>query len=122
MVSQIQRGDEHLGSKAVEAGDPERGVTAYEFEQVAMLGALADYLDPNSRWRRYRRPQCNVPLIHRAFSWQSQRIRREIIPQGGVTQGGEIRTLRETFPDCQHDDEEVRVDVVNRGHNLRYER
>lgn len=123
MRSQIQRGAEHLGSAAVIAVNADRGVTAFEFEQFAMLGALADYKRPaGPNEKRPRRPKENEPRIKSAFISQSQRIRAEIIPAGGVTQGGDINSLREKFRDSETG-AEVRVDVENSfGHNLRYPR
>jgi len=121
MRSQIQRGDDHLGSAAVLAMDADRGVTAREFEQGAMLGALADYnRDPAPNEKRPKRPKENLPLIKTAFINQSRRIRAEIIPAGGVTQGGDINSLREKFLEPTTG-LQVRVDVENSfGHNLRF--
>jgi hypothetical protein len=120
MRSQIQRGAEHLGSAAVTAKNADRGVTAVEFEQIAMLGALADYRrTPEKNERLPRRPQGNISNIIGAFARQSQRIRTEIIPTG-VSFGGDINSLREKFPDSETR-AEVRVDVENSfGHNLRF--
>jgi hypothetical protein len=121
MRSQIQRGVEHLGSAAVIAKDADKGVTAREFEQFAMLGALAEYTreaGPNEK--RPKRPKENLPLIKTAFIHQSKRIRAEIVPYNGVTQVGDINSLREKFrePTTGAD---VRVDVENSfGHNLKH--
>jgi hypothetical protein len=77
MRSQIQRGREHLGSGDVVASDPERGVTAVELEQIAMLGALADYRSRRGT-DRIRRSAENEPRVTAAFSAQSRQIRSSI--------------------------------------------
>jgi hypothetical protein len=56
-----------------------------------------------------------------AFVAQSQQIRSSIVPLG-VVQGGDINSLRQTFPDSETG-AQVRCDVENlRGHNLRFPR
>ena len=121
MRSQIQRGREHLASADVVASDPRRGVTAFEFETIGMMGAFRQYQQLAATIRNPRQPRGNEPLIHGAYASQSIAIRTSIIP-AGVVQGGDINALRRTFPDAETG-EEVRCDVENlRGHNLRFPR
>ncbi len=119
MRSQIQRGNDHLGSAAVVATQPARGVTAREFEMVAMLGALADYRQRRADRIRPFGVEANESNIIGAFARQSMQIRASIVPTG-VTQGGDINPLRQQFTDAQTGIT-IRVDVENNfGHNLRF--
>jgi hypothetical protein len=121
MRSQIQRGNDHLGSADVVAADSKKGVTAREFEQIAMIGALTDYRDRRVKRIRPFGSERNEKNITFAFAQQSKLIRGSIVPGGGVTQGGDINALRQKFQDAETGDE-IRVDVENTsGHNLRFE-
>ena len=121
MRSQIQRGDDHLGSADVVASNPKKGVTAREFEQIAMIGALTNYKDRRNKRIRPFGTERNEKNITFAFAQQSKLIRSSIVPGGGVTQGGDINALRQKFEDAETGDE-IRVDIENSfGHNLRFE-
>lgn len=125
MRSQIQRSShgttEHLASTSVHASDAEKGVTAVEFEQRAMIPTFEKYKAPAEEGKPSR-PSGNICNIRHAMSVQSRRIRSEIVPRGGISEGGDINTLRVKFPDSADRRKEVRVDVENRGHNLRFNR
>jgi hypothetical protein len=120
MVSQIQRGRDHLGSASVLAADSSKGVTAREFEQVAMLGALANYRFKRAVRERPFGTERNEKNITFAFALQSKAIRSSIVPGGGVIEGGDINALREEFTDAETR-RTIRVDVNNFfGHNLKH--
>jgi hypothetical protein len=125
MRHQIQRhrpgADEHLASQAVEAADVDKGVTALEFEQKAMKVCLENYEKPTKPGEPTR-PKSNVPFIKTAIIEQSQQIRQETVPAGGIpaTRTGNIRELQRRFPDQSDSAKEVRVDIENNfGHNLK---
>jgi len=124
MRSQIQRGPDHLGSQAVVGADGDKGVTAREFEQVAMLGALEDARKPPDPARgKGQAPAHYIPLIHGGFSAQSIQIRTRTVPGGGLHERrGDMNELRVCFDghngrpatcNDRRNTEEVRLDVVN---------
>jgi hypothetical protein len=126
MRHQIQRGKDHHSSRAVTA-DGRVGVTAVQL-RTTMAENLALYMSiargdqpPPPGWAQG--PVSWEPALRSAIIKQSQAI-TAIVAAGGVTQGGDINSLRQCFnprtlapSGCESDD--VRLDVENRGHNLR---
>jgi hypothetical protein len=126
MRHQIQRGDNHYASFSVTAtGD--LGVTALQLRNT-MAANLNQYMEIAQGSRPAPRGWTRGPVgwerpIRSAIIRQSQAI-TPIVAAGGVTQGGDINALRQCFDpatnapsDCASND--VRLDVENRGHNLR---
>lgn len=127
MRHQIQRGDTHYASRAVTA-PPSVGVTAFQLRET-MAANFERYMriarreeDPPRGWTRG--PVDWAAPIRSAIIAQSQAI-TGIVAAGGVRIGGDVNALRRCFdpstlapsPRCASRD--VRLDIENRGHNLR---
>jgi hypothetical protein len=128
MRHQIQRGDDHLSSVAVAAANRDRGVTARELRQC-MADNFARYMALAGQPGQPRRPVEYERPIRSGIIWQSQQL-PGIVAAGGISQGGDINSLRWCFGDrslaevpCGGRDigeERVRLDVENNGRNLRF--
>lgn len=128
MRHQIQQGRKHFASLAVTALD-DNGVTGTQL-RATMAGNFQQYMDiaegkrrPPTGWEkgpvRWEKP------IRSAIIAQSKEI-PAIVKAGGVIVGGDINAMRKCFDPntldpstCASND--VRLDVENRGHNLRRE-
>jgi hypothetical protein len=127
MVHQIQKDDDHYASTTKKAS-PSVGVTALELRNT-MIENFERYL------RIARRQEPTPPTWTRGPAWWEPAIRSGIIRQsqlitavvaeGGVRLGGNVRRLQVGFdPETLVDRDspsptDVRLDIENRGHNLR---
>jgi Domain of unknown function (DUF4157) len=129
MRHQIQQGlNKHYASFAVMAVD-DNGVTGRQLRD-AMASNFKQYMEIAKGTRALPKGWTKGPVdwekpIRAAIISQSQAI-PAIVAAGGVTLGGDINAMRRCFDprtgsetNCGSDD--VRLDVENRGHNLRRE-
>jgi hypothetical protein len=126
MRHQIQRGDDHHASLGVTA-TTDQGVTARQLRDTMAVN-FRQYMDIARGVIPVPRGWVRGPVdwegpIRSAIIAQSQAI-DPIVAAGGITQGGDINALRRCFDPntgapsgCASND--VRLDVENRGHNLR---
>jgi hypothetical protein len=127
MRHQIQRSGNHYASRAVMA-PVRQGVTALQL-RATMAANFEQYMNIARGAQAVPRGWTRGPVdwqspIRTAIIAQSQAI-TGIVAAGGIRKGGDVNALRRCFnattlapsPRCASDD--VRLDVENRGHNLR---
>jgi hypothetical protein len=126
MRHQIQRGDNHFSSQAVSA-DAKVGVTALQLRNTmdrnftTFMSIARNEQPAPPGWTRG--PVSWEPAIRTAIIMQSQAI-TPIVAAGGIRLAGDVNALRKCFDprtlapsNCATDD--VRLDIENKGHNLR---
>ena len=128
MKAQIQEDKTHYGSAVVDAANPGVGVTAREFELCQAAARDNARLPADPRTRKEQLPSRFVGGVNRAKSRQSQLIRTQTIPAGGIPADRveDINELRVCFSPRSLNlvtcggRGQVRLDVENlAGHNLR---